>query len=124
MVNVFESLVIALILTIVLESIVIYLFGLRRKTDFLAILFINLLTNPLMNFFILVIQSLNLMTFNLYSIVIVELVVVIVEWRLLIYSVSESPKKLFVISLVMNLFSFSFGVILSFFFSPPFMRFF
>ena len=124
MVNVFESLVIALILTIVLESIVIYLFGLRRKTDFLAILFINLLTNPLMNYFILVMQSLNLIVFNLSSILIVELVVVIIEWRLLIYSVSGSPKKLLVISLVMNLFSFSFGEILSFFFSPPFMRFF
>jgi hypothetical protein len=124
MINAFESLAIALVLTIVLEWLVIYLFGLRKKTDFLAILFINLLTNPLMNYFILVMQSLHLITFNLFSILVVELIVVIAEWRLLIYSVSGNQKKLFVISLVMNLFSFSFGLILSFFFSPPFMRFF
>ncbi len=61
-----ESFFVAFALTFILEWGVIFLFGLRAKSDLLAVLAINLITNPLMNYFISMAQSLKLVTFDFF----------------------------------------------------------
>jgi hypothetical protein len=122
MIEIIETFIAALSLAIAVEYVVFYAFGFRSIDNFLMIAAINLVTNPLMNYFILAMQSLNLFTLNLLSVLFLELIVVVVEWRMLIYLTLGNAKRLLAISLVMNFCSFGCGLVLSFFFSPPFMR--
>jgi hypothetical protein len=122
MIELLEIFFAPLVLAILVEWLVLYFFGFRGKNYFFIIVAINLVTNPLMNFFILMVQSLNLFAFNVFSLLLLELAVVAVEWRMLIYLALGDAKKMLAVSLVMNLCSFASGLILSFFFSPPFMK--
>jgi len=103
---------IALSLTILIECAVVFLFGFREKNVFLAVAIINLITNPLLNYFILVVRSLNLFQVNIFVLLILELVVVLAEWRMLLYSVSGSSKELLILSFSMNMCSFLSGLVL------------
>lgn len=104
--------VIALSLSILVECAVAFLFGYREINVFFAVAMVNLITNPLLNYSILVVQSLNLFQVNIYVLLILELVVVLAEWRMLLYSVGGSAKKLLILSFVMNLCSFLSGLVL------------
>jgi len=103
---------IALLLTILIEWVVVIMFGFRERSIFFAVAAINLITNPILNYSILIIQSLNLFRVDFFVLLIFELVIVLVEWRMLVFSVCESAKKLLVLSLVMNLCSFASGLLL------------
>jgi hypothetical protein len=112
MLGVFVDFMIALSLAIFVESLVAIMFGFRKRNVFLAVAAINLITNPILNYSILIIQSLNLFRVDFFILLIFELVVVLVEWRMLIFSVLGSAKKLLMLSLVMNLCSFASGLLL------------
>lgn len=112
MLGVFVDFMIALSLTILLEWVVVIAFGFRGRSVFFAVVAINFITNPILNYSILIIQSLNLFRVDFFVLLIFELIVVLVEWRLLVFSVCGRPKKLLMLSLVMNLFSFASGLLL------------
>lgn len=115
MLGVFVDFMIALSLTILIEWVVVIAFGFRDRSVFFAVAAINLITNPILNFSILIIQSLNLFRIDFFVLLIFELVVVFVEWRLLVFSVWGSSKRLLLLSLVMNLCSFASGLLLFYF---------
>jgi len=108
----FVDFAIALSLTIVIECSVAFAFGLRTINALLAVAAINLITNPILNFFITVAKSLNLFQINVFSLLPLELLVIFVEWRMLIYSVNGTTKKMFIVSFVMNMCSFISGLII------------
>ena len=110
--GVYVDFTIALLLAILVECAIAAVFGFRERRVFLAVVAINLITNPILNFSILIIRSLNLFRVDFFVLLIFELLVVVVEWRMLVFSVSESSKKLLMLSLVMNLCSFASGVFL------------
>ncbi|HMB25327.1 MAG: hypothetical protein ACM33V_08630 [Chloroflexota bacterium] len=100
----------ALLLTIIVEGCVAYLLGLRSRQSMLAVLAINVLTQPALNYLLLVLAYLNVnVTFLL--IVVLEILVVIVEWRLLVY-IFRAPKRRFLaVSLLGNALSFLIGLL-------------
>jgi len=108
----FVDFAIALSLTIIIECSVVFAFGFRTRNDLLAVTGINLITNPLLNCFISIAKGLNLFQVNIFSLLLLELIVVLAEWRMLVYSVDGSTRKLLIISFVMNMCSFSAGLIL------------
>jgi hypothetical protein len=110
--GVFVDFMIALSLTILLEWVVVIVFGFRERRVFFAVAAINFITNPILNYSILIIRSLNLFVVDFFVLLIFELIVVLVEWRLLVFSVCGRAKKLLMLSLVMNLFSFASGLLL------------
>ena len=112
MFGVFVDFTIALILAILIEWVVAIMFGFRGRRIFFAVAAINLITNPILNYSILIIQGLNLFRVDFFVLLVFELVVVLVEWRMLVFSVTEGAKKLLVLSLVMNLCSFALGLLL------------
>ena len=111
MFSVFVDFAIALILAILIELLVVIAFGFRVKNAFLAVAAINLITNPLLNHSILIIHNFNLFRVDFTVLLIFELIVALVEWRLLVFSVSGDSKKLLILSLVMNLTSFASGLL-------------
>lgn len=107
-----NSYLLALLLTIAVELIVVLGFGFRQKTEIIAIIFINIFTNPALNYLLLVNNYFSLFKSNLLLTLFLEFLVTFVEWKLLIYAFQKKPSKLFKLSFAMNLFSYAAGVLI------------
>jgi hypothetical protein len=101
----------ALLLTLAIEGGVAWLFGFRTGRAQLAVASINCLTNPALNLLLLVLARLG-MEVRLPLVVLLELLVVGIEWRLLVYVFGVPKGRLFVLSLLANAASFLAGVVL------------
>lgn len=99
----------ALIFTIIIELSVIYLLGFREKLLFCPLIIINILTNPLLNF---IVNRLNetYIDFNFLHIILLEILVVIIEWLLLKLVIKSKKLPLFKISFIINATSFLIGL--------------
>lgn len=102
----------ALFLTIVIELAVVFFFGFRKKKEIIAIIFINLLTNPILNYLLLVNNHFSFFKPDLSIILFLEVIVVLTEWRLLVFSLQEESKKLLALSTAMNFCSYLVGVLI------------
>jgi hypothetical protein len=124
----------ALVITIFLELIVAKIVGYRTKKELATVLLINLITNPVANllFFIYIssfayTQSLSVLkTFSspiayIVVIVMLEILVIISEWKLLTYALNIESKKALKLSLWTNLVSIVIGLPLIAFFSVLFV---
>jgi len=106
-----SSYLLALFLTIIIELIVAFFFGFRKKIDIIAIIFINLLTNPILNYLLLVNDYFSFFKSSLLIILFLEAIVVLLEWKLLVFALQGKSKKLLALSLVMNFCSYIVGVL-------------
>lgn len=101
----------ALLLTVVIEGAVAWLFGFRTARSQLTVAMINCLTNPALNFLLLVLAWQGIaVTFPLVALL--EILVVAVEWRLLVYVFVKPKGRLFSLSLAANATSFLTGLLL------------
>jgi hypothetical protein len=101
----------ALLLTVVIEGGVAWLFGLRATWSQLSLAMINCITNPALNYLLLVLAWRGIAV-TLPLVAALEVLVVLVEWGLLVY-VFENPKgRLFTLSLAANMASFLAGVVI------------
>lgn len=107
-----NSFLLAPLLTIVIELAVAILFGFRKKIEIITIIFVNLLTNPVLNYFLWVNDYFSFFKSNLLLTLFLEVVVVFVEWKLLMYILQEKSNKLFRLSLAMNFCSYIAGVLI------------
>lgn len=94
-------------MTLALELPVAVAFGLRTRNALLAVAMINLLTNPLLNYASMVSQLLTGWADGPAASVAVillaaEAIVVISEWRLLIWTLGEPSRRMLSLSLRMN----------------------
>ena len=103
--NLIVQLILPLIITEIVEVGVAALFGLRHKLEIAAILLINIITNPLMNFILLLNFSFHIVSQNLLLLTSLEIIVVFVEWLLLKWVLQSNSKKLFLLSIVRKLLS-------------------
>ncbi|MDO8524705.1 MAG: hypothetical protein Q7R99_03680 [bacterium] len=107
-----SSYFLALFLTIVIELAVAFFFGFRKKIEIIAIIFINLFTNPILNYLLAVNDHFSFFKVNLLVILFLELLIVLAEWKLLVFSLQEKSKKLLALSVVMNFFSYIIGLLI------------
>lgn len=103
--------IIALLLTIVIEGGVAYLLGFRRRKVQLALAVINLITNPVLNYFLVVLGYLGI-TVSLSLVMILEIGIVLAEWGMLVYTFPESKRRFMLLSILGNAASFSVGLLL------------
>lgn len=101
---------IAILLTIAIEIIVALFFGYRKKIEIVTFIFINLITNPLLNYFLFINNYFTLVHINTIIILFLEIIVVFIEWLLLMFALQQNSKKLFALSAIMNFFSYVVGV--------------
>jgi hypothetical protein len=100
----------ALVLTLIAEVPVSLLFGFRSRKDILSVVLINLITNPLANVLMILVSTSSWVLL----IILLEVLVILAEWWLLIYSLEGSKKKLFWMSVTMNVASILFGILIFF----------
>jgi hypothetical protein len=102
---------VSLLLTIVIEGAVAYLLGFRKRQLFLALTLINAITNPILNCLLLVLGLLGIPV-TLIRVLLLEIVVVIAEWRLLVYAFGDPSRRFLVLSILANAASFLTGVLI------------
>ena len=103
---IFENFVVPLVATIVIECLAAFLLGYREKLLFGAIVIINFVTNPFLNFIILLLDYFQWMEIYLHTVLFMEVIIVFIEWIMLCYIFPYPKKQLFVLSFVMNLASY------------------
>lgn len=106
------SYLVAILLTIAIEIVVAIFFGYRKKLEIATIIFINLITNPLLNYLLFINGYFGITQINTAAILFLEIVIVLVEWLLLKFVLQQNSKKLFALSLVMNFCSYIAGVLI------------
>jgi hypothetical protein len=102
---------IALVITIVIEVGIAWLFRLRSKNELLTIILINVITNPLLNYLLLINDHFHLVNQTNVLILVLEICVVLAEWRLLLWVLRQGVKKILVLSLTMNACSYLAGLL-------------
>jgi membrane-bound ClpP family serine protease len=102
---------VSLLLTIVIEGAVAFLLGFRKKQFFLALTLINVITNPTLNYLLLVLGSLGIEV-TLIRVFLLEIVVVIAEWGLLAYAFGRPARRFLILSILANAASFLAGVLI------------
>jgi hypothetical protein len=105
-----------LALTVVVELPVAALLGLRTKLALAAVVAVSLVTNPVLNYAgLLLAQVMDWGQSAPLALVVVavgEIVVVIVEWRLLVWALGGSQRHLLMIAALMNAASALVGLVL------------
>lgn len=104
---------IALALTEIIELAVAWLLRYRKGHELRAIFLINLATNPLVNYIVLVAYNLSLLKINIYFLLAIEAFVLITETLMLSYALDKKLNEAFVLSLAINSVSFAFGLLLN-----------
>jgi hypothetical protein len=110
--SIIGNFLLALLLTISVELIIALLFGYKKKSEIIVIICINLITNPVLNYLLLLNFHFSFIKTNIVVILLLEILVVLVEWRLLVYALQANSRKLFILSLVMNFCSYITGVMI------------
>lgn len=108
----------ALALTIVIEVPVAVLMGLRGGRAVASVTLVNVVTNPVLNLIVLAlvawVPAVAYLPSVYWSVVtLLELVVVVVEWRLLLWALGGSSRRMLLTSVVMNAASFGAGLLVS-----------
>lgn len=98
-----------LVITEIIEIIIAFFLGWRGKRFYTALILINVITNPILNCILMILNSFNIN--NLVYAPILEFLVVIVEWKLFEYALGKCQNKYFSLSLTINLSSYLLGVI-------------
>jgi hypothetical protein len=107
------SLLTVLILTILIEETVIFLFGYKNKNTFMIIALVNVITNPIANYIVMTNNIFNIIKPNISLVIILEVLIVYIEWKILEYALPNQEKQSYLIlSIIMNLASFLAGIIL------------
>jgi len=103
---------VVLFFTISVEVFVAYILDFRRKIEFLAIICINLITNPIMNCFLLAYRVGAPSLVEDPPIFMLESLVILVEWQLLVFVLRKNQLQMLLLSISMNLASYALGVLI------------
>ena len=101
----------ALLLTLVIEGGIAYLVGFRTGEYQLAIAMTNMITNPILNYILLVLGNLGI-NVTVVFVILLEILVVVAEWQLLVYVFGDPRGKFLVTSVLGNTASFLIGILL------------
>jgi hypothetical protein len=85
---------------------------LRSKRELWTVVLINVITNPLLNYLIAVNGYFHLISQTTILILCLEVAVVLVEWRLLVWVLGQNSRKMLLLSFVMNACSYLAGLLI------------
>ena len=100
----------ALALTLVIEVGVAVLFGYGNYVALKTVVLVNLMSHPLLTYLLLFNAGMGFLDFET-AVIILEILVVVLEWQLLLLVLRNNAKRLFALSATMNLASFLTGLI-------------
>lgn len=107
------QILISLIITIIFELLSSFIIGIRKKKDYLNIILVNFLTNPLLNGIVLFVNIYYGILYRNIVLYILEILVVIIEG--LIYKKYLIFKKInpYLVSFILNISSYGLGLLVN-----------
>ncbi|MFA6354198.1 MAG: hypothetical protein WCX12_00740 [Candidatus Paceibacterota bacterium] len=102
----------ALLLTIAVEVLIAVILGFRNKNSIVSVVCVNLITNPILNYFLWINNAYSFIRVNITIVLFFEILIVFIELLLLTFALRQNVKKMLVLSIVMNLFSYIVGVLI------------
>lgn len=107
------SLIISLVLTIIIELSISLILGIKTYNDIRTIILVNICTNPIVVYIANIINLLNNNWIYILVVIILEMIVVIVEFKLYNKYLKDYSKSKFIFSLVNNISSYMIGVLIN-----------
>lgn len=107
------NLINSLLLTLIIELTTSFIIGIRNKEDIKVVIWANILTNPVVVFLANSIKLLNNNLIYNSIVLIMEIIVVIVEFVIFKKYIEFKGKSSMFISTINNIISFSLGIIIS-----------
>lgn len=103
-------------LTVAVEVPIAALLGLRARTALVAVALINVMTNPALGYVLLVVRHLlgwdgGALALPLLALLVGEVLVILAEWRLLIWVLGGSRRRMLKVALAMNVASACIGLV-------------
>ena len=109
--NEYLVMIICLTLTILIEVSLAFILGVRKKRDFLNIILVNIMTNPIVVTLPILLYILFNYSVYRYSIYILEVLAVILEGLVYLKILKYRKLNPFALSLILNAVSFGIGLI-------------
>lgn len=106
-----NSLLFPLLITILIECMVVFLLGYRERLIYVVVVLANMITNPLLNYLLILVSSLGYAGIYNYIILPLELIVIFSEWRVFCYILKAEQTKLFILSVSVNTVSYLLGLL-------------
>ena len=106
------NLISALLLTEAVEFAAAYFMGYRGREFYITLALVNIITNPLLNYILIVLCTFKLLHFPLITVLILEISVIVGEWRILSYAMGKKGKTFLGLSIVMNISSYLTGILI------------
>jgi hypothetical protein len=107
-----SSCLIALMLTIIIELSVAYLFGFKDINSLSSIICVNTITHPVFCYFLWISTTLFLISINYYFIIVLEIIITFIEAAILYITLKQKFTTLLKLSVIMNFASFAIGLII------------
>ena len=102
----------ALISTLIIELSVAYVFGFRNKKSIITIIFANLITHPLLCYFLWMNSVIFIIPINYISIIVLEILVALLESALLFLALKQKYLDMLKLSFGINMASFLVGLLI------------
>jgi hypothetical protein len=102
----------ALTVTLAIEIPVAVLLGYRKNREIAAVILVNVITNPPLNYLIYLNYYFDWMPYTTFAVICLEVAVVLVEWRLLLFALRKSSSRMLLLSAAMNATSYVVGAII------------
>jgi len=109
----YEVILICLISTIIIETLVAFIFKVRNKKDFLNIILVNIITNPIVVVFPYITYLYNGIIYRNILLIILEVTVVFVEGFIYKKVLKYNKINTYLLSLILNILSYLLGNIIS-----------
>lgn len=113
MFNIFLQMIINLVLTIIIEVSFSLILGIRNRKDIYSIIFINCVTNIVLNYIMNIIKYFVYSNILIYIILtIFEIVVVFIEYKYYKKYLEYKRINPLILSIILNILSFGFGLLI------------
>lgn len=107
------SLIISLLLTILIELSISTFLGIKTRNDIRIVILVNICTNPIVVYIANILKLLNNNLLYILTVILLEIIVVFVEFRLYNKYLKNYKKSKFILSLVNNISSYMIGILLN-----------
>lgn len=102
-----------LLLTIIIELGIALLLGIKEKNDILNIIVINCITNPILNYIMMIVEYLFSNNMIIYFLLLIyEIIVIYLEYKFYRKKLVFKKISLLLLSTLLNLFSVILGLII------------
>ncbi len=107
------SLIISLLLTILIELSISTFLGIKTRNDIRIVILVNICTNPIVVYIANILKLLNNNLLYILTVIVLEIIVVFVEFRLYNKYLKNYKKSKFILSLVNNISSYMIGILIN-----------